>query len=128
MKTGQGAVPLIPTNKKGPGGSASFAQQGRNLIVTLALPTALATNAQASIVNGSCSSQTSNGASSSSSMASTQSPGTYKLTVGSNQPAQTTLNNVSLTSLTSSPHSIVVKSATSTLCGDVANIVPNQRP
>jgi hypothetical protein len=120
MKNMQGGVPLVPTDKKGPGGSATLAQQGPNLIVTLALPTALATNAQAAIVNGSCASQGSS--------APANASGTYKLAVGSTAPAQTVLNNMTITTLTSSPHAIVVKTAATTLCGDVANMIPPQRP
>jgi hypothetical protein len=115
---GGGAVPLIPEGKKGPSGSAVLSQEGANLKVTLQLPQGYSST-KAAIYAGTCKS----------SGAAAMSTGTsYTLTVDQKSgPSMTTLNNVSLDSLTASPHVIVVQ-GTPALCGDISSLLPPQKP
>jgi hypothetical protein len=115
---GGGAVPLIPAGKKGPAGSAVLSQQGANLLVTLHLPAGY-TAGKAAIYSGTCKS----------SGAAAMSTGTsYALTVTQTSgPSMTTLKNLSLDMLTSSPHVIVVQ-GTPALCGDMSSLLPPQKP
>lgn len=116
---GGGAVTLVPAGKKGPAGSAVLSQQGGNLLVTLHLPQGYQSTGKAAIYSGSCKS------SGTAAMSSGQS---YALTVDAKgSPSTTTLQNLSLDKLTSSPHVIVVM-GTPALCGDVTNLLPPQKP
>ena len=125
---GGGAVTLVPAGKKGPAGSAVLSQQGANLLVTLHLPPGYQASGKAAIYSGSCN------ATGGAAMTNGKS---YPLKVESNSNTSsttdmssgtaTTINNVSLETLTSSPHIIVVE-GTPTLCGDVTNLLPPQKP
>ncbi len=116
---GGGAVTLVPAGKKGPSGSAVLSQQGANLTVTVQLPQAYQVGGKAMISPGTCSSTG----------AATMTKGTtYALTISPGSgPSQTTLTNLSLETLTSSPHIIVVQ-GTPALCGDVSTLLPPQKP
>jgi hypothetical protein len=122
---GGGAVTLVPAGKKGPAGSAVLSQQGANLLVTLHLPQGYTPSGKAMVASGSCKS--------SGAAAMTKSGKTYNLMVNASNTGatsggvMTTLQNVSLDSLTSSPHIIVVQ-GTPALCGDVTNLLPPQKP
>ena len=118
MQSG-GAVTLVPVGKKGPAGSAVLLQQGENLQVTLHLPTGYQSTGKATIASGTCSS------SGAANMTAGQS---YPLTVGTTNAAEmTTLHNLTIESLTASPHVIVVM-GTPALCGDISNLLPPQKP
>lgn len=119
---GGGAVTLVPAGKKGPAGSAVLSQQGANLLVTLHLPPGYQSTGKATISAGSC---TSSGTA-------TMGKGkSYQLKVGGNSDMTTgtvtTVPNMTLDMLTSSPHIITVQGAPA-LCGDVNNILPPQKP
>jgi|SRR5581483_3605901 hypothetical protein len=115
-----GAVTLVPAGKKGPAGSAVLSQQGANLVVTLHLPQGYMAGGKAMIAQGTCKS--------SGSAATTAGGKTYNLQVNSGSGGtMTTLQNLSIDSLTSSPHVIVVQ-GTPALCGDVTNLLPPQKP
>jgi hypothetical protein len=123
---GGGAVTLVPAGKKGPAGSAVLSQQGANLLVTLHLPQGYTPSGKAMVASGTCNS------SGAAAMAKTGK--TYNLMVSASDSGtstsggvMTTLENVSLESLTSSPHIIVVQ-GTPALCGDVTNLLPPQKP
>lgn len=126
-----GAVTLVPAGKKGPAGSAVLSQQGPNLLVTLHLPQGYVASGKAMLAEGTCKNM--GGA------AMKTGGKTYDLMVGTNNAASgtstgattggtmTTLQNVSIEALTSAPHVIVVQ-GTPTLCGDVTNLLPPQKP
>jgi hypothetical protein len=119
---GGGAVTLVPAGKKGPAGSAVLSQEGTNLIVTLHLPPGYQSTGKAAISAGSCE------ASGTAAMAGGKS---YQLKVGGssdvNTGTMTTIPNVTIDTLTSSPHIITVQ-GTPALCGDVTNLLPPQKP
>lgn len=120
MQSG-GAVTLVPVGKKGPAGSAVLAQQGNDLQVTLHMPPGYQSTGKASIYSGTCKS---NGS------AAMTSGKSYPLTLSktaSNAPDMTTLRDLTIESLTSSPHVIVVM-GTPALCGDITNLLPPQKP
>lgn len=125
-----GAVTLVPAGKKGPAGSAVLSQQGANLMVTLHLPQGYMAGGKAMIASGTC--KSGGGA------AMTAGGKTYNLQVNSGSGGSqmtgastggttTTVQNLSIDTLTSSPHVIVVQ-GTPALCGDVTNLLPPQKP
>jgi hypothetical protein len=114
-----GSVPLIPAAKKGPSGSATLAQQGSDVVVMLQLPTGYAMSGKAAIYNGSCKST---------GQAATKGKALYALAkADTNGTSKTTIPNVTVESLVASPHAIVIQ-GTPQLCGDVANLLPPQKP
>jgi len=116
---GGGSVPLIPAQKKGPSGSATLAQQGSDVVVTLQLPTGYSSRAKVAIYNGSCKST---------GEASAKGKALYTLTsADTNGMSKTTIGNVTVEKLVGSPHVIVVQGSPP-LCGDLANMLPPQKP
>jgi hypothetical protein len=127
-----GAVTLVPAGKKGPAGSAVLSQQGANLLVTLHLPQGYMAGGKAMIAQGEC--KTMGGASMKANaktynlMTSSKDNASGTMTTGATSGGTTTtLENVSLETLTSTPHVIVVQ-GTPSLCGDVTNLLPPQKP
>lgn len=112
-----GMVTLIPADKKGQGGSAVLSQSGNDLVITLDVPQGYAAGAQAAIYSGTCAAQT----------GATKATAAYRLQAPANGSSKTTLKNLTLEKLTSSPHAIVVQ-GTPQLCGDVTNLLPPQKP
>jgi hypothetical protein len=112
-----GMVTLVPANKKGQGGSAVLSQSGNDLTIALEVPQGYTAGAQAVIVSGTCSGQS----------AMMKGKAAYRLQAPTSGSSKTTLKNLSVEKLTSSPYAIVVQ-GTPQLCGDVTNLLPPQKP
>jgi hypothetical protein len=114
-----GSVPLIPANKKGPSGTATLAQQGGDLVVTLQLPSGYAATGAAAIYNGSCKST---------GQAAPKGKALFTLTAAdTNGTSKTTIPKTTVEMLVGHPHVLVVQ-GTPQLCGDIANLLPPQKP
>ena len=112
-----GMVTLVPAGKKGQGGSAVLAQSGNDLTIALDVPQGYTPGAQAVIVAGTCSAQS----------GTMKGTAAYRLQAPANGSSKTTLKNLTVEKLTSSPYAIVVR-GTPQLCGDVTNLLPPQKP
>lgn len=113
-----GMVTLVPAGKKGQGGSAVLSQSGSDLVITLEVPQGYTPTAKAAIVAGTCSAQ---------SGTTMKGSAAYRLQAPANGSSKTTLKNLTVEKLTSSPYAIVVQ-GTPQLCGDVTNLLPPQKP
>ncbi|MBV8152965.1 MAG: hypothetical protein JO241_02095 [Candidatus Eremiobacteraeota bacterium] len=109
---GAGTVTLKAPNNQGPTGSATIAQQGDDVVITLHAPSDQTT---AAVFSGSC-----NGGKPQSTGPATA---LNRLTNGT---SQTVVPHTKVNDLMSTPHAIVVQGGTvSPLCGDVSTITPH---
>jgi len=118
-------VTLATPQKQGPTGQAILSQHGNDVLVTLKMPPSNQV-ADASIVHGACSQQTStNNTQPSTSKASTSTKNSMALTAVTNGVSQTTVTGTTIQQLTTGGYSIIVRQ-TPSLCGDLnaANPIP----
>lgn len=108
-------VSLMRSDSKTSAGTASMQQQGSNVNVSIKVPPAEGATT-AAIFKGSCTTRTISG------------PPEQQLTPVNNGSSQTTLPNTSVSQLASTPHVIIIKASSTTLCGDVSTISQPPKP